>query len=97
MRLRQHVVVAMALVVLACRAEPDTPVGRAAASGDTLALETLLSKGGAPSVLDGARMAPLHWAARAGHVDAVRALLEAGVPVDQRDVLEGPREPSSRR
>jgi len=89
MRLRRHTVVGTALLVLACRAEPDTPLGRAAWSGEKPALEALLSKGVAPGALDAAGMAPLHWAARAGQVETIRALLEAGAPVDQRDNRNG--------
>ena len=51
-------------------------------------LELLLSKGAAVDVAAKDGATPLHIAAGHGHLDVVRALLEAKAAVDPRDACE---------
>jgi ankyrin repeat protein len=58
---------------------------RPAESGNAQVLETMLARGFDPSVGDRDRVTPLHRAAMAGHVDAVRVLLAHRAPVEALD------------
>ena len=58
---------------------------RPAESGNAPVLETMLARGFDPSVGDRDRVTPLHRAAMAGQVDAVRVLLAHHAPVDALD------------
>ena len=58
---------------------------RAAESGNTEVLETMLACGFDSQARDKDGVTALHRAAMGGHVDAVRALLRSGAPVDAVD------------
>jgi len=58
---------------------------RHAESGRADVLATMLACGFDPSTRDAEGVTALHRAAMAGHVDAVRVLLDHGAPVDARD------------
>jgi ankyrin repeat protein len=62
---------------------PRNALIEAAKQGDAVALSA--ADRDALSTTDGLGRAPLHYAARLGHVAAVDALLAAGVAVDQTD------------
>ena len=66
-------------------AEHHLMLQRPAESGDGHVLNTMLACGFDPSVGDRDRVTPLHRAAMAGHVDAVRILLAHDAPVDALD------------
>ena len=57
----------------------------AAERGDALVLETMLARGFDVESADKDQVTPLHRAAMAGRVDAVRVLLEHGAPVNALD------------
>ncbi|HEX3128661.1 MAG TPA: ankyrin repeat domain-containing protein [Thermoanaerobaculia bacterium] len=78
--------VAAALVALAFfrRAEPRTPLAKAAAAGDSAEVKTLLESG-APPESAGEPWSALTWAARAGREDSLRSLIDAGADPDRRD------------
>ncbi len=87
---RWSAVLVAALVAAGCRGlEPETEVGRAAASGAPAALASLLEHGADPNLFDRQGIAPLHIAARHGRVEAIRALVEAGADVDLFDRRNG--------
>jgi uncharacterized protein len=65
--------------------ESDTPLGQAAARGDTAAIRKLLAAGADPNGFDGHGGTALIGAARMGHVAAAEALLAAGARADLRD------------
>jgi FOG: Ankyrin repeat len=64
-----------------------TPLTKAAASGDVTAINTLLKEGkGVNEASKGKYYAsPLHWAARYGHIEAVKLLLDAGANINGND------------
>jgi ankyrin repeat protein len=66
------------------RAEPRTPLARAAAAGDSSEVKALLESG-APPESASETWSPLTWAARAGREDSVHALIAAGADPDRRD------------
>ncbi|HQX83838.1 MAG TPA: ankyrin repeat domain-containing protein, partial [Vicinamibacterales bacterium] len=57
----------------------------AAERGDALVLETMLARGFDVESADKDQVTPLHRAAMAGRVDAVRVLLAHGAPVNALD------------
>ncbi|HEY2908096.1 MAG TPA: ankyrin repeat domain-containing protein [Vicinamibacterales bacterium] len=80
----------------ACTASPTTPLARAAAANDAVAVRRLLAAGHLPDETPtgdagpvrgtaDATLTPLMWAARRGAVDAMAALVDAGARVDARD------------
>ncbi|HVU26102.1 MAG TPA: ankyrin repeat domain-containing protein [Opitutus sp.] len=67
------------------RREHHLMLQRAAESGDTAALATMLAGGFDPAVADKDGFMPLHRAAMAGHPASVRLLLAHGAPVNALD------------
>ncbi|KAK3136128.1 hypothetical protein QOZ80_5BG0428480 [Eleusine coracana subsp. coracana] len=63
-------------------AEGDTPVFIATTEGHLPVLRYLLDRGGDPAMPDARGVTPLHRAAKNGPCDAVRLLLNKGVPVE---------------
>jgi ankyrin repeat protein len=94
-RYRILISIALALVVLASaglwtlsllpKAEPATPLERAAASGSSLELRRELRTGRPVDVKDPAGFTALDWAARTGRTDAIAELVRAGADPDLRD------------
>lgn len=68
---------------------------RAAESSHTEVLETMLACGFDPRTRDKDGVTALHRAAMGGHVDAVRALLHSGAPVDAVDRMFSAASPIS--
>lgn len=79
-------VLACTIVALAFfrRAEPESPLARAAAAGDSAEVKALL-EGGAPPESASEHWSALVWAARAGKPESVKALTAAGADPDRRD------------
>jgi ankyrin repeat protein len=73
------------LVVMACKAQPGSPLATAAGSGDVERIGTLLAVGANPDERDNHGWTPLQWAARGGYVGAIRALVAGGAHVDLKD------------
>ena len=67
----------------ACQEKPDTPLTAAAARNDVEELRRLLAAGHSADDA-GDELTPLIWAARAGAIEAMTALLDAGADVDAR-------------
>jgi ankyrin repeat protein len=80
-------VLAAALLLAACRPTPTTPLAAAAYRGDTAAVKTLLDATSADTAADG--WTPLIWAIRAGRVDVMTLLLDAGADPNRRDNRQG--------
>ena len=77
------------LVAGACGAEPTRPLAIAAARNAADLVHTLLLERYDPNERDTHGLTPLMWAARAGAVDAMKALLNGGADPDARDVTNG--------
>jgi hypothetical protein len=77
--------VALSALLASCRAEPETPLTRAAAEGDVAGLRAALAGGATVNGRESGGLAPIHWAARRGQVDALAALIGAGADLN----LEG--------
>jgi ankyrin repeat protein len=79
-------IAAMTLLAVAFfrRAEPRTPLAKAAAAGDSAEVKALLESG-APPESASEPWSPLTWAARAGREDSLRSLIDAGADPDRRD------------
>ncbi|RVW34275.1 hypothetical protein CK203_092975 [Vitis vinifera] len=60
--------------------EAKSQVCEAARKGDTAKLRALIDSGADVSFFDGEGLNPLMHAARLGHADVVKILLETGVP-----------------
>ncbi|HUC42424.1 MAG TPA: ankyrin repeat domain-containing protein [Candidatus Sulfotelmatobacter sp.] len=56
----------------------ETPLGHAAAIGDTASMKSLLDAGADPNQSGAYRLTPLALAARTGHLDAIEMLLARG-------------------
>jgi ankyrin repeat protein len=67
-----------AMLASACADPAETSLGAAADRNLDAEIRHLLSSGHGPDEFDGSGMTPLMWASRAGAVDAMRALLDAG-------------------
>jgi ankyrin repeat protein len=67
------------------RPEHHLMLHRPAESGNAAVLETMLACGFDPNAKDKDRVTPLHTAAMAGHVDAVRVLLKHGADLHALD------------
>ena len=67
-----------------CRARPETPLTRAAASNDPDAVRRLLADGHKPDE-GGDDWTALMWAARENAIGAMAALLDGGADVNRRD------------
>jgi ankyrin repeat protein len=67
-----------ALVAVGCTDPPDAPLTAAAARNDATDIRRLLAAGTAPDAAGRGGITPLTWAARAGAIDAMTALLDAG-------------------
>ena len=76
-----------ALLLSACRPTPSTPLASAAYRGDTAAVKTLLDATSADTAADG--WTPLIWATRAGRVEVMTLLLDAGADPNRRDSRQG--------
>ena len=75
------------LVVTSCSPTPSTPLSVAAFSGDAAAVKTLLQTQSADTAADG--WSPLIWATRAGRVEVMTLLLDAGADPNRPDGLRG--------
>ncbi len=75
------------LLLTACRAAPSTPLESAAFRGDVAAVKALLETQSADTAADS--WTPLIWAARAGRVDVMTLLLDAGADPNRRDSRHG--------
>jgi ankyrin repeat protein len=75
--------IALALLAGACHHAPSTPLGRAAHSGDVVQVRALLTTSSADASADG--WSPLVWAARAGQVETMTLLLDAGADPNRPD------------
>jgi len=73
------------LLAATCHVSPKSDIARAAANGDVAALERIISSVRSSNVRDADGWTPLIWAAREGHVNAVRALIERGADPDLPD------------
>jgi ankyrin repeat protein len=69
----------------ACSGPPPTPLGAAALQNDPGAIRRLLAGGHPPDESGESGITALMWAARAGALDAITALLDAGADVNARD------------
>jgi len=87
LRLRSQDLMARRPEVLRDPATGETPLHRAAGSGDAAEVRRLLRAGADPQALDRDGVMPLYRAAEAGSRDAVSALKRRGVPVDHFDRL----------
>ena len=76
-----------ALVGSSCSPAPSTPLTVAAFNGDVAAVKTLLAANSADTAADG--WSPLIWATRAGRVEVMTLLLDAGADPNQPDGLQG--------
>ncbi|MBK5295817.1 MAG: ankyrin repeat domain-containing protein [Vicinamibacteria bacterium] len=76
-----------ALVLTACRPAPSTPLTSAALRGDVAQVKTLLATTSADTSADG--WSPLIWAARAGRVEVMTLLLDAGADPNRPDHRQG--------
>jgi hypothetical protein len=67
-----------------------TPLSKAAKIGDVKSIRTLLSQGENINHMDEGRYyaQPLHWAARHGHYEAAKLLIESGADINGRDSIE---------
>ena len=82
--------IAPALVVLAfalpgLRGEPDSPLATTAVAGRTEEVRRLIQEGADVHHLAGAGFTAFAWAARAGQIEAMHILKEAGAPLDAQD------------
>lgn len=75
------------LVLAACRLEPSTPLTSAAHRGDAAQVKALLATTSADTAADA--WTPLIWAARAGRVEVMTLLLDAGADPNRRDSRHG--------
>lgn len=73
----------------ACRAEPTLPLAIAAVRNAADLVHRLLLERHDPNERDPHGLTPLMWAARAGAIDAMKALLDGGADADARDVMNG--------
>jgi ankyrin repeat protein len=76
-----------ALLLTACRLEPSTPLTSAAFRGDAAQVKALLATTSADTAAD--VWTPLIWAARAGRVEVMTLLLDAGADPNRRDSRHG--------
>jgi len=74
----------VALLAFYRRAEPRTPLARAAADGDSGQVQKLLAAGAPPETV-AESWSSLMWAARSGRPESIRTLVEAGADPDRRD------------
>src|SRR5258708_26358425 len=73
----------------ACSAEPTLPLAIVAARNAADLVRRLLLERHDPNARDPRGLTPLMWAARAGAVDSMKALLDAGADPAARDVTNG--------
>lgn len=76
-----------ALLLAACRPTPSTPLASAAHQGDVAAVKTLLATTSADTAADG--WTPLIWATRAGRLEVMTQLLDAGADPNRSDGRQG--------
>ena len=77
------------IAATACGAEPTLPLAIAAARNAADLVRQLLLERHDPNERDTHGMTPLMWAARAGAVDGMKALLDGGADPAARDVMNG--------
>ena len=76
-----------ALLLAACRPTPSTPLSSAAYRGDVATVRSLLDATSADTAADG--WTPLIWATRAGRIEVMTLLLDAGADPNRRDSRQG--------
>lgn len=77
------------LAASACQSPPSLPLALVAARNAADTVRELLAQGHAPDERDEKGLTSLMWAARAGAVDAMAALLDGGADLNARDVANG--------
>src|SRR4051812_35195070 len=75
----------LSMFATACHGpQPSTPLGAAAWEGRAADVQRVIARGTPADALDGS-WTPLMYAARRGHLDAMRALLDAGADANRVD------------
>jgi uncharacterized protein len=77
------------LAANACSPEPSLALALVAARNAADTVRELLKQGHAPDERDPRGLTPLMWAARAGSLDAMSALLDGGADPNARDAANG--------
>ena len=77
--------IALAWMAAGCTDGSDTPMSAAASDNDVAALRKLMADGHRPDEVGRGGMTPLMWAARAGALDAMKALVDAGADPNRFD------------
>lgn len=87
--MKRHIMIASLIIMLmtfaACSYEPDTPLAIATAKGDNTTVRVLLSRRVDVNQKDSHGYTALMWAARHGHTEAVKSLIDAGADMNLRD------------
>lgn len=79
-------IAALALWVMSRpRPEPEGPLAVAAAQGSPAEVQEAIDQGAPADALDSHGYTPLVWASRAGHGEAIAALVAAGADPDRQD------------
>ncbi len=79
----------MAALTIGCGGAADTPLARAAESGDRPQIVRLLAEGADPNVLDAGGQTPLMRAVNSGHFKLVGVLVTRGADSELRDTSSG--------
>jgi ankyrin repeat protein len=77
--------VALAWIASGCADGPGTPLVSAALDNDAASVRALLARGSAPDEMGRDGMTALMWAARAGALDVLTVLLDAGADPNRHD------------
>ncbi|MBI2679681.1 MAG: ankyrin repeat domain-containing protein [Candidatus Solibacter usitatus] len=86
---RLNITACAVLFLAACHGKPETPLTKAAQSGDLGQIQSLLASGAPVDETGGVGLTPLIWAARQGHASAVRLLLKHGANPELRAGVNG--------
>ena len=77
------VIIAVFLIVTGCAS--TTPLIKASASGDSLAVQKLINEGANINEPDSKGMTPMIYAASSGNIETVKTLLNKGADINARD------------